>query len=55
MSLEAEFECSRCGGTETFWKTASTEMHLGQKVKWDCTECSYGIVRIDDAVDTSVA
>lgn len=55
MSLEMDHECPNCGETRSFWKTASTEMHLGRKVKWDCPECDYGFVQIDGAVDTSTA
>jgi rubredoxin len=55
MSLELERECPRCSETRTFWKTASTELHLGRKVKWDCPECGFGFVRIDGAVDTGTA
>ncbi|MFC7134740.1 MULTISPECIES: hypothetical protein [Salinibaculum] len=52
MALEMEHECPHCGETRTFWKAASTEMHLGRKEKWHCSECDYGFVRIDGAVDT---
>lgn len=55
MSLELEHGCPECGETRTFWKVASTEMHLGQKRKWDCPECEYGFVQIDNTVDTGTA
>jgi len=51
MPLELERDCPNCGA-DTFWRTASTMVHLGEKVKWECTECDYGFVRIDEAVDT---
>ncbi|WP_435197290.1 hypothetical protein [Natronomonas sp. EA1] len=52
MSLEIEHDCPDCGAS-TFYRAASTTMHLGEKVKWHCTECDYGFVKINDAVDTS--
>jgi hypothetical protein len=48
-------EWPRCGETLAFWKTASTELHLGRKEKWRCPECDFGFVRIDGAVDTGTA
>jgi hypothetical protein len=30
-------------------------MHLGEKVKWHCTECEYGFVKINGAVDSASA
>lgn len=53
MALEREFSCPECGVTRTFYLTARTTLHLGEKAKWACSECNYGIVRIDDVVDTS--
>lgn len=53
MSLELEHDCPECGEVQTFYRAASTEMHLGTKVKWHCPECDYGFVRIDETVDTS--
>ena len=52
MSLELDVYCDNCGEERTFWRVASTELHLGTKVKWRCSECNHGIVRIDGAVDT---
>lgn len=46
-----EHECPRCGGVRTFWRTASTELHLGEKTKWRCPECDYGFILIDDEAD----
>lgn len=54
MGLELERECPECGASG-FWRTASTTLHLGEKVKWSCTECEYGFVQIDGAVDTGTA
>lgn len=55
MSLELERECPECGETTTFWKSATTVLHLGTKRKYQCSECGFGFVRIDGAVDTGVA
>jgi len=54
MGLELARECPECG-EEGFWRVASTMLGVGEKVKWDCTNCDYGFVRINDAVDTSTA
>jgi ribosomal protein L37AE/L43A len=53
MSLEMDHDCPACGEERTFWRTASTHLHLGEKIKWRCSECEYGFVRIGD-IDTSV-
>ncbi|WP_435333450.1 hypothetical protein [Haloarchaeobius sp. TZWWS8] len=55
MTLEIEHYCPTCEEEETFYKAASTNVHLGKKMKWHCTECDYGFVKIDGAVDTSEA
>ena len=55
MSLELEQVCPECGESRTFWKTATTILHLGTKQKWQCGECGFGFVRIDDSVDTGTA
>lgn len=55
MALEREFDCPRCEESQSFWKTASMEVHIGVKTKWRCTECDYGLVRIDGEVDSSLA
>ncbi|WP_247728642.1 hypothetical protein [Halovivax limisalsi] len=54
MSLELEHECPDCGGEKVFYRAASTEVHLGEKVKWHCPDCAYGFVRID-GIDSSTA
>ena len=51
MSLELDHDCPTCSN-DTFWRTASTTLHLGEKTKWVCTECDYGLVRID-GIDSS--
>jgi len=55
MSRELTHECPVCGTERSFYCAASTEVHLGEKVKWHCPECDYGFVRIDDNVDTASA
>ncbi len=52
--MELEHDCPECSA-DTFYRAASTTVHLGEKIKWHCTNCSYGFVRIDDAVNTSTA
>lgn len=56
MGLELEHDCPQCEST-SFWRTGSTLVHLGEKVKWVCTgdDCDYGFVRIDGTVDSSTA
>lgn len=53
MGLEREERCPSCGVERTFYRTASTTLHLGEKTKWACAECNYGIVKIDGTVNTS--
>jgi rubredoxin len=57
MSLEMTRECPKCGEEQTFWRTASMELHLGEKTKWRCSECNYGLVLIggEGGIDSSVA
>lgn len=47
-----ETECPACETEQEFRRSASTTLHLGEKVKWYCSECYYGIVRIN-GIDTS--
>ena len=54
MGLELERDCPECGSS-SFWRVASTRVHLGEKVKWHCNECDYGFVKIDGTVDTATA
>jgi len=53
--MELEHDCPVCGGTKTFYRAASTTVHLGRKVKWHCPDCDYGFVQIGTDVDTSNA
>ncbi|MFB6138812.1 MAG: hypothetical protein ABEJ26_00060 [Halosimplex sp.] len=55
MSEVIQFECPVCGEETEFFQAASMQVHLGKKVKWHCSECGYGFVRIDGTVDTSKA
>ncbi|WP_442909412.1 DUF7838 family putative zinc beta-ribbon protein [Halovenus sp. HT40] len=52
--MELQRDCPECGATE-FYRAASTEMHLGEKVKWHCTECDYGFIKINNTVDSASA
>jgi len=54
MGSDLVRECPECGSSELY-RAASTQVHLGEKVKYHCRECSYGFVRIDGSVDTSTA
>jgi transposase-like protein len=54
MTLEIEQDCPYCDA-ETFYRAASTELAVGRKVKWRCTGCGYGFVRVDSTVDTTPA
>ncbi|QSG01948.1 DUF7838 family putative zinc beta-ribbon protein [Natranaeroarchaeum sulfidigenes] len=53
--MEREIYCPTCEGETTFWLAASTELHLGTKTKWRCSECERGVVRIGEDVDTAAA
>lgn len=53
MSLERDQECLECGETRTFYRAASTMVHLGEKVKWRCPDCGYSFVAIGEEVDSS--
>lgn len=55
MSMELERDCPVCEQSRVFYRAASTEVHLGTKVKWHCPQCDYGFVRIDGNVDTGAA
>lgn len=47
MSLEREQRCPKCEEDVTFYRSASTTMHLGEKTKWRCPECEYGFIEIN--------
>ena len=52
MALELDHECPRCDGNKTFYRAASTRIHLGEKVVWHCPDCDYGFVKIN-GIDSS--
>lgn len=52
MGLELQRTCPSCSEDRIFYRAASTTLHLGEKVKWECPQCDFGFVRIDDEVDT---
>ncbi|MFT4881074.1 MAG: rubredoxin [Natronomonas sp.] len=51
--MELEHECPECDRRRSFYLAASTELHLGRKLKWRCPECGYGFVRIGGEVDAA--
>lgn len=53
MALELERPCPRCEAERTFYRAASMHLHLGEKTKWACPECSFRFVRVDGEVDTA--
>lgn len=55
MATELEHECPECGEERTFWRSAATNLHLGQKTKWVCPECDYSFVRINGNIDSSAS
>lgn len=55
MAMETERACPVCSAERTFYRAASMQLHLGEKVKWRCPECDYGFVEVDGAVDTNSA
>ena len=55
MSLERDHDCPECGASRTFYRAASTQVHLGEKIKWRCPECSYGFVTIGDDIDSTAS
>lgn len=54
MSQEMEHYCPNCDGKKTFYRAASTHLHLGLKTKWSCPDCDYRFVLIDGDIDSSV-
>ena len=54
MARELDHDCPDCGEEQTFYRTASTTLHLGTKTKWRCPECEYGLVRVGD-IDSATA
>jgi predicted RNA-binding Zn-ribbon protein involved in translation (DUF1610 family) len=56
MAMELEHHCPDCGEERTFWRVASTQLHLGEKTKWRCPACEFGLIRIgeiDSTADTT--
>ncbi len=53
MAMERDYYCPGCEEEQTFYRAASTTLHLGTKIKWHCPDCPYGVVEIGDDVDTS--
>ncbi|WP_435062882.1 hypothetical protein [Halobaculum sp. EA56] len=54
MSLEKEFYCPRCGEDRDFWRVAAMTLHLGEKTKWRCNDCDYGLTRINGDRDAAI-
>lgn len=50
MGLEREAFCPSCDQRRSFYRTAGTSLHLGEKSKWACSECGFGAVEIDGVV-----
>jgi rubredoxin len=46
--------CPRCEAERSFYRVASTQLHLGEKTKWHCPECDFGLVRVD-GIDSTEA
>jgi len=55
MTEKLEHECPECGAEREFYQAASTELHLGEKTKWYCPECDFGLVRINGDIDSTTA
>jgi rubredoxin len=55
MTAELDRYCPVCDADQSFYRVASTEVHIGTKVKWHCPKCDYKFVRIDGDVDTGAA
>lgn len=50
MAMEQTHFCPSCGEEQTFYRSGSTLLHLGEKVKWACPECDYGFVEVNGIV-----
>lgn len=53
MSQELRHHCPNCEEEKTFYRAASTHLHLGLKTKWSCPDCDYRFVLIDGDIDSS--
>lgn len=51
MAMERSVECPRCEEARTFYRTAAMTLHLGEKRKWRCPECTFGFIEIN-GIDT---
>lgn len=50
MALEQDHYCPSCGATKAFYRSGSTLLHLGEKVKWACPDCDYGFIEVNGIV-----
>lgn len=53
MAPEATFHCPECEQQRSFELSARTHLSLGEKSKWQCTDCDHVIIRIDDTITTT--
>lgn len=53
MAQELDHYCPECDTERTFYRTASTNLHLGLKTKWGCPECDFRFVQIDGDIDSA--
>lgn len=51
---DLEHYCPECDAERSFYRAASTCLHLGEKTKWYCPDCAFGFVRID-GIDSTEA
>ena len=54
MALERTHFCPDCDGERDFYRSASTYLHLGLKVKWTCPDCGYQFVAINGIVSDAL-
>lgn len=55
MTTELDHDCPNCGEERTFYQSAATSLHLGEKTKWACPECDYAFVRIGADISSATA
>lgn len=53
MATELDRECPDCETERSFYRAASTTLHLGEKTKWYCPECGFGFVRIGGDISSA--
>ena len=51
---ELDRECPHCEAERSFYRAASTQLHLGEKTKWYCPVCDFGFVRVNGIDSTEV-